>query len=76
METQHRRAASMRRLTSVVDSRPVSSTGQALRGNDGLKVVHYPAFRVGRDELAAAPALGTIWLVAGIAAVIGMVQSS
>ena len=68
MATQHRRAASTRRLTSEVDSR--------LRGNDGLKVGHYPAFRVGRDELAAPPAMGTIWLVAGIAAVIEMVRFS
>ena len=76
MATQHRRAASMRRLTSGVDSRPVSSTGQALRGNDGLKVVHYPAFRLRRDKLAAALAMGTIWRVAGIAVVVEMVRFS
>ena len=68
MATQHRRAASMRRLISGVDSR--------LRGNDGLKVVHYPAFRLRRDKLAAALAMGTIWRVAGIAVVVEMVRFS
>ena len=68
MVTQHQRAAWTRRLTSGVDSR--------LRGNDGLKVGHYLAFRPGPDEPAAALAMVTIRLVAVTAAVIEMVRSS
>ena len=34
-----------------MDSRPVSSTGQALGGNDGLNVTHYPIARGGKCKL-------------------------